>query len=27
VMGAVGEARDERSAELMGAVGRLMRRG
>jgi DNA-binding FrmR family transcriptional regulator len=28
VMGAEGEeARDERTAELMGAVGRLMRRG
>jgi DNA-binding FrmR family transcriptional regulator len=27
VMGADGEERDERTAELMGAVGRLMRRG
>jgi DNA-binding FrmR family transcriptional regulator len=27
VMGAEGEQRDERTAELMGAVGRLMRRG
>jgi len=27
VMGAEGEERDERTAELMGAVGRLMRRG
>jgi DNA-binding FrmR family transcriptional regulator len=27
VMGAEGELRDERTAELMGAVGRLMRRG
>jgi CsoR family transcriptional regulator, copper-sensing transcriptional repressor len=27
VMGAEGEAREERTAELMGAVGRLMRRG
>ncbi len=27
VMGAEGETRDERTAELMGAVGRLMRRG
>jgi DNA-binding FrmR family transcriptional regulator len=27
VMGADGEQRDERTAELMGAVGRLMRRG
>ena len=27
VMGAEGEQRDERTDELMGAVGRLMRRG
>lgn len=27
VMDAEGETRDERTAELMGAVGRLMRRG